>query len=183
MIANKKPPEEFQTLINYKETFEPCPYTLIFSCRPEKDALEEIKLYAENYEDNFKNLDQAGSLFPKDQPIIKKSEIKKKSFEDQSLVEKIQHNEISIKINIIEKEQYESTLTKNKKDFKEYMNKEPEQKIYGTTKDGSVIFAFFSDNYLISKIGIMIGFNSNAEQMISHVSLDDNSQWTGYISK
>jgi len=193
LLVNKTIPSEYLTVSNFTEKFKPCLYMLEYICNTNKYTQNKIKEYADNYEENFKNLDQAGTLYRKDQLKIKKIKFKNKPYEQQNLFEKLQNNEIIIKIKIIERSKYQDILTKDlenfnkkyrvfNKKYKKYAKKE-QPKIISFAPDGSPIFGLFFENNLISKIGIMIGYNKRKKQIISYVSLEDREQWIGFSKK
>lgn len=183
LIADKKPPDDLQTVTNYTPEFEKCPYMLVFCCRPKEPALKELKMHSDSYEENFKNLDQAGTLIQKSETLPKKSDFKKKDFEQETLLEKLQHNEIKIKYNKIEKEDYEKQFLKDMHTFKEQYKVEATEKLFGMAPDGSGVWAMTHGNMIISKVGFMIGFNKEQVQQLKYVNLQDKTEWTGFIEK
>lgn len=99
LIADKKPPDDLQTVTNYTPEFEKCPYMLVFCCRPKEAALKELKMHSDSYEENFKILDQVGTLIQKSETLPKNQTLKRKILNRKRYLKN--YNIMKLKLNII----------------------------------------------------------------------------------
>ena len=158
-------------------------YMLIYSCRPKEQALKEVLTYAGSYEENFSRLNEAGILMAKGSDINSKKDKPTKPYEEQDIYQKLQYNTALIEVEMITEEQYEDKLKFDLDNAKTKTEKEPEMKLIGMAKDGSGVYAYYIGNQLVSNIGIMMGFNKNQQMEKKCVSIQDKSEWTGFMNK
>ena len=181
LIVNTTPPEEYDTISNFNMS-QRVKYMLIYSARPKEEAMEELLIHASSYEENFARLNDAGTLVTKGADL---SNINKKNttpYEEMNDYLKLSLNSCRIKIKDVQPSEYEEQLNNDMKCFTD-KNLNPEQKLVGMAKDGSAVFGMFYQDKLVSRVGIMIGFDDSLKQMIAMVDTQNKDEWTGFMSR
>ena len=159
-----------------------CSRMMIFSCRPEKEGLEELLTHAKTYEENFNRLNECGLICPKE--LGNKSS--KNFFDDSNQMDKNtpigKLRSVWGKVKIIE-EKLEDVFNSCSNFIKEKYKVEPELKVYGIAKDGSAISVLIHNKNIVCPIGVMISYNKEGEKLMKYVNIYDKSPdaFTGFI--
>lgn len=181
LIADVNPPPEYDT-VSSSDMSQRVKYMLVYSARPKAEAMKELHMHASSYEENFSRLDEAGTLIQKGANL---SGIKKENtipYEELGVYEKLTWNTCRITINDVQPDEYEDQFNRDMQGFTD-KNLEVEQKIVGMGKDGSPVYGMFYQDNLVSRVGIMMGFNDEQKQMVGFVDTQNRNEWTGFMSK
>ena len=181
LIADINPPSEYDT-VSSSDLSKRVKYMLIYSARAKDDAMEELLTHASSYEENFSRLNDAGSLTVKGTDLSNIKKENTKSYEEQSIHDKLLWNTCCISIKDVQPEEYEQQLNDDMKHFTDN-NLKMEQRLVGMGKDGSPVFAIVYQDKLVSRVGMMIGFDDNQQQVIGYVDTQNQKEWTGFMSK
>ena len=180
LIADINPPPEYDT-VSCADMSQRVKYMLVYSARSKPEAMKELLTHASSYEENFSRLDDAGSLIQKGTDLSNIKKDNTKPYEELGVYEKLSWNMCSITIKNVEPNEYEQLLNNDMKAFT-VKNLKIEQKIVGMGKDGSPVFGMFHKDKLVSRVGIIMGFNKKQEQMVSFVDTQNSAEWTGFMS-
>ena len=181
LIADINPPPEYDT-VSSSDMSKRVKYMLVYSARNKDDSMKELLTHASSYEENFSRLNDAGSLITKGTDLSNIKKENTKSYEEQSAYEKLTWNTCRISIKNITPDQYEQQLNQDMKVFTDNKLK-TEEKLVGMGRDGSGVFGFFHQDKLVSRIGIMMGFDDNQQQVVRFVDTQNKNEWTGFLSK
>ena len=170
----------------YQKGSEEPKYALVYSCRPEKDALNEILEHWESYDENFKHLSQAGALSIKDGDISghflseTSDKITSKGLEavkEGSHLNAISYNCVVLECKPLDQKDLMEDLNRDIVRAKEFFQKEPEPSVIGTAPDGSPVTAFILDKKLVSTLGVITKKEKDDSITKKIVNLQDKSTW------
>ena len=181
LIADINPPAEYDT-VSCPDMSQRVKYMLVYSARSKPSFMKELLTHASSYEENFSRLDDAGSLIQKGSDLSNIKKENTKPYEELGVYEKLSWNTCSITIQDVQPDEYEDQLNKDMKRFTD-KNMKVEQKMVGMGKDGSPVFGMFYQDNLVSRIGIMMGFNDEQKQMVAFVDTQNRNEWTGFMSR
>lgn len=181
LIADINPPPEYDT-VSCADMSQRAKYMLVYCARSKAEAMKELLTHASSYEENFSRLDDAGSLIQKGSDLSNIKKENTKPYEELGVYEKLSWNTCSITIQDVQPDEYEDQLNKDMKRFTD-KNMKVEQKMVGMGKDGSPVFGMFYQDNLVSRIGIMMGFNDEQKQMVAFVDTQNRNEWTGFMSR
>ena len=149
---------------------EECDRMIIYSCRPEKEALEELLTHAKSYDENFARLNNAGIIM--DRSIKEIVEVKK-DFEEQTDFERLKDVSGLVELKI---DTFEDVFNGCIKFFKEKYGEEPEISLIGMGINGEAVNALTYKGRLCCPVGIMIGYKED-EKLIKYININDKKTW------
>lgn len=204
-LRSEKIPVHLIASTKFKETHEGKPlvlkpyrknpsnpkYALIFSCRPDADAIQEIKQHWESYSDNYKHLPEAGALVLQSENETEKDELYKynenpdeiiirgmESIRQGSHLDAISYNAVVLECQKMTQDELLVDLHKDTNKAKEFYQKTPTLKHIGTAPDGSPVSAFLVNDKLVSGLGLMTKKDDPDHKNKRVVNLQDKSTWT-----
>ena len=152
---------------------------LLYSCRPDKYALRELKSHWDSYEKNLEALDRSGILCVREGDVSTEElppqletteEIRKKALsfvKNDDHINALGHNYCRVKVEPISQKSLEDRLEADITRAKGVTGKEPECRTIGMTSDGEGIMAYVAGNQPVSNLGRLVGSDKSKVILIN----------------
>lgn len=142
-------------------------YECIYSCRPKKQALEDVLKNWKSYEENLEALKISGFLSINSESDICTNDnsdsiklLPKNEIDNSQLIGKNKLKIIATYVSIQE------TLSDVIKNIKKETGKDPTQELFAMYPDGSPVFGFVVNNEIVSNIGYSIHYVEKSKNVI-----------------
>jgi hypothetical protein len=124
-------------------------YQCVMSCRPPKYAMEELLQSSSSYEENFEKLKYAGILCGMhENEHVEDESVRKLEGHKQTDMQKLSENRVKVSVETVSAEQFINDIKSQYPDVS--------TPIIAMRNDGSPIFAFVSNNTIVSQYGFSI---------------------------
>lgn len=128
-------------------------YQCVMSCRPPKYAMEELLRSSNSYEENFEKLRYAGIICSMhENENVADDSVYKLEGQKQTDMQKLSENKVKVSVESISAEQFINDIKSQYPDVT--------TPLVAMMKDGSPIFAFVSNNKIVSHYGFSISATS-----------------------
>jgi hypothetical protein len=159
------------------------PYSLVYSCRPEKLALSELLENSTSYEENYEKLARTGvyqvnqpntgdTSLTKPDPSLEK-DVQTKALQNNDVITMVSYNMVSLRLRKLSAQQVNDEMNHDISEATRLTGKPSEAKTIGRADDGSHILAHFIDGKVISEYGLMIC----SDQRTKIILANDKSTW------
>jgi hypothetical protein len=164
----------------------PPTYQVLYSCKPDSLALNEITEHWESYSENFGKLPEAGLLtykkegFSESKPYFGDTSdamtIKgMEAIQAGNQMEAIAYNCVQLICKDLNQTELQQDLENDLKVAKETLKKDPMKQIIETTEQECTVTAFMVEKKLVSALGVMTSKDGKKKRI---VNLEDQRSWT-----
>jgi len=161
-------------------------YELLYSCRPDKYAIEEIEGIWSNYDENVEHLPEAGVLcggvsegeyvppllHAEEGENVENSGLKALRTNDHTNA--MMYNYVKLSYHQVTQAELGGDLNDQMEHARKTFGQEPEARVIGMAGDGSAVTAYVIDGKLISELGTLIGAGKTK---VIHVQNQSTWNW------
>lgn len=162
-------------------------YKLIFSCKTDEDAIQELKTHWSDYNENYSKLNDSGAMVPKGSNLTMADV--EKAREGDDVISLMKSNRIKLYVERVTDAEMQQELleqlTNDSEMAKSQGIEKPEQVLIGMAHDGSPVFGFRAKHNgqegYISSVGLSMGYDNSGEQKMRYVLINDKSTWEPFM--